>query len=77
VILHDIVLLGAMSRVRIRVMSGPLQRLIGPAKARLLRYLKEAALLLTVSVKEKTIEEQEITIEDLTKRINTNICLLE
>ena len=46
-------------------MSGPLQRLIGPAKVRLLRYLKEAALLLTVSVEEKRIEEQEITIEEL------------
>ena len=58
-------------------MSGPLRRLIGPAKARLLRYLKEAAPLLTVSVEEKTMEEQEFTIEELIKRINTTICLLE
>jgi len=58
-------------------MSGPLQRLIGPAKARLLCYLKEAAPLLMISVEEKTIEEQEITKEELIKCMNMDICLLE
>ena len=58
-------------------MSGPTRRLIGPAKARLLRYLKETAPLLSVPVEEKAVEEQEITIEELSKHMNMNICLLE
>ena len=58
-------------------MSGPIRRMIGLAKAKLLRYLKEAAPLLSVPVKEKTIVEQEFQIEELIKCMNTNICLLE
>ena len=58
-------------------MSGPIQRMIGPANARLLRYLKEAAPLLSVPVEEKTIIERKFQIEELIKRMNTNICLLE
>ena len=58
-------------------MSGPLQRLIGPAKARLLCYLKEVAPFLMISVEEKMIEEQEITIKEPIKCMNMNIRLLE
>jgi len=51
--------------------------MIGQAKVRLLRYLKEAAPLLSVPVEEKKIVEQEFQIEELIKCMNTNICLLE
>ena len=58
---------------RIRIKLGPIQRMIGLAKARLLRYLKEAAPLLSVPVEEKKIVEQEFQIEELIKCMNTNI----
>jgi len=51
--------------------------LIGPANVRLLRYLKEAASLLMAPVEEKTLDKQEITIAELIKCMNVNICLLE
>lgn len=76
-LLHNTVLFGAVSRILIRIMLGLIWRLIGPANVRLLRYLKEAASLLMAPVEEKTLDKQEITIAELIKCMNVNICLLE
>ena len=55
-------------------MSGPIRKLIGPAKTRLQRYVEEASSLLSSRVEEKTLEEDEILVEEC---INTNVSLLE
>ena len=57
-------------------MSGPIQKLIGPTKARLLCYL-DAATLLTVPVDEKTLDEQEIKTGELINGMDMNTCLSE
>lgn len=57
-------------------MSGPIRKLLGPAKTRLQRYVEEASSLLSSAVEEKTAEEDEIRIEVI-GRINTNISLLQ
>ena len=58
-------------------MSGPIRKLIGPAKTRLQRYVEEASSLLSSGVEEKTLEEDEILVEEIIARINTNVSLLE
>ena len=58
-------------------MSGPIRKLIGPAKARLQRYIEEASSVLSSGVEDKTLEEDEIRVEEVIARINTNVSLLE
>ena len=58
-------------------MSGPIRKLIGPGKTRLQRYIEEASSLLSSRVEEKTLEEDEIRVEEVIARINTNVSLLE
>ena len=58
-------------------MSGLIRKLIGPAKTRLQRYVEEASSLLSSGVEEKTLEEDEIRVEEVIARINTNVSLLE
>ena len=68
---------GAVTRIRADVMSGPIRKLIGPAKTRLQRYVEEASSLLLSGVKEKTLEDNEIRVEEVIACINTNVSLLE
>ena len=58
-------------------MSGPIKKLIGPTKARLQRYIEEASSLLVLRIEEKSSEEDEICVEEVIARINTNVSLLE
>ena len=44
---------GAVARTRLDTMSGPIGKLIGPAKTRLQRYVEEASSLPSSTVKEK------------------------
>ena len=46
-------LLGAVARIRLDTMSGPIGKLIGPAKTRLQRYVEEASSLSASTVEEK------------------------
>ena len=82
--LHDRIF-GAVTRIqdpglswdRCSVMSGPIRKLIGPAKARLQRYNEEASSLLASRIEQKSLEEDEIRVEEVIARISTNISLLE
>ena len=58
-------------------MSGPIRKLIGPAKTRLQRYAEEASSLLSSGVEERTLEDDEIRVEEVIARININVSLLE
>ena len=46
-------------------MSGPIRMLIGPAKMRLQRYVEEASSLLSSTVEEKTVTEDELQVEEV------------
>ena len=46
---------GAVARIRLDTMSGPIGKLIGPAKTRLQRYVEEASSLLSSTVEEKIV----------------------
>ena len=58
-----------MTRIGADVMSGPIRKLIGPAKTRLQRYVEEASSLLSSGVEEKTLEDDEIRVEEVIARI--------
>ena len=58
-------------------MSGPIRKLIGPAKTRLQFYVEEASSLPSSAVEEKTVTEGELRVEEVIARINTNVSLLE
>ena len=51
---------GAIIRIRLDAMSGPIRKLMGPAKTRLQRYVEEASLLPSSAVEEKTVTEDEL-----------------
>ena len=44
---------GAVARIRLDTMSGPIGKLVGPAKTRLQRYVVEASSLPSSTVEEK------------------------
>ena len=44
---------GAVARIRLDTISGPIGKLIGPAKMRLQRYVEEASSLPSSTVEEK------------------------
>ena len=58
-------------------MSGPIRRLIGPTKSRLLKYIELANSLLKRKPVETTVDEEESETEDFANRISSNIALLE
>ena len=58
-------------------MSGPIRKLLGPAKARLKGYLEDADKFLTSPINEGDLEEEEATIEEYIERINNNTAILE
>ena len=49
----------AVTRIRLDAMSGPIRKLIGPAKTRLQRYVEEASSLPSSTVEEKIVTEDE------------------
>ena len=53
-------------------MSGPIRKLIGPAKTQLQCYLEEASSLPSCAVEEKTVTEDELRVEEVIARINAN-----
>ena len=58
-------------------MSGPIRKLIGPAKTRLQCYVEEVSSLPSSTVEKKTVTEDELRVEEVIARINTNVSLLE
>ena len=58
-------------------MSGPIRRLIGPAKSPLLKYIETANGVMERKPVETQLDEEESEAEDFANRISTNIALLE
>ena len=58
-------------------MSGPIRKLIGPSRTRLLGYCEEAEKLLSSPIREETMDDEEFICEDLVGRMTTNVNLLE
>ena len=58
-------------------MSGPIRKIIGPAKARLQQYIESANGLLEKKPKEQELDEYESEVEDFLNRLTTNVSLLE
>ena len=58
-------------------MSGPIRKLIGPAKFQLLRYIETANGLMEKRPVETLLDEEESEAEDFANRISTTITLLE
>ena len=56
---------GAVTRIRLDAMSGPIRKLIGPAKTRLQRYVEEASSLPSSTVEEKFVTEDELRVEEV------------
>ena len=56
---------GAVTRIRLDAMSGPIRKLIGPAKTRLQRYVEEASSLPSPTVEEKIVTEDELRVEEV------------
>ena len=56
---------GAVTRIRLDAMSGPIRKLIGPAKTRLQRYVEEASSLPSSTVEEKIVTEDELRVEEV------------
>ena len=46
-------------------MSGPIRKLLGPTKARLQGYIKNARVIFMTPVSDKDLEKEETIIEDL------------
>ena len=51
---------GAVIRIRLDAISGPIRKLIGPAKMRLQCYVEEASSLPSSAVEEKTVTDDEL-----------------
>ena len=58
-------------------MSGPIRKLMGPAKTQLQRYVEESSSLPSSAVEEKTVTEDELRVEEVIAHIITNVSLLE
>ena len=58
-------------------MSGPIRRLLGPTKARLLGYVKKARTIFSAPIDEEDLDKEETMVEDVLQRITTNLILLE
>ena len=56
---------GAVTKIRLDVMSGPIRKLIGPAKTQLQRYEEEASSLSSSTVEEKMVTEDELRVEEV------------
>ena len=58
-------------------MSGPIRKLLGPAKARLQGYLEDAEMFLVLPINEEDVEDEEATIEEYVECINNNVTIPE
>jgi len=69
---------GAASRVFNQVaMSGPIRRLIGPAKSQVLRVIEEANAFLETGHKGEDLDKDKMDAESLINRLTVNISTLE
>ena len=59
---------GAVTRIRLDAMCGPIRKLIGPSKTRLQRYVEEASSLPSSTVEEKIVTEDELRVEEVIAR---------
>jgi len=57
-------------------MSGPLMKIIGPARGRLKKYFDKANSLLSQPVAEKSLKEDKLQIEEVMNRISVSCSLL-
>ena len=62
--------------IGVKRMLGPIRRLIGPTKSRLLKYIETANGLMERKPVETQLDEEEIEAEDFANRISTNIIAL-
>ncbi|XP_065891564.1 uncharacterized protein [Dysidea avara] len=58
-------------------MSGLIRRLIGPTKERLQGYIKQARNVVVLPIDVSNLEKEEQELEDLIRRLSTNIARLE
>jgi len=58
-------------------MSGPIRRLIGPAKSRVLRVIEEANAFLEIGYEGEDLDKDEMDAESLINRLTVNISTLE
>ena len=56
---------GAVIRIRLDTISGPIRKLIGLAETRLQCYVEEASSLPSSAVEEKTVMEDELRVEEV------------
>jgi len=56
---------------------GPVQKILGPARARLEQYIESANSLLEVKPNKHDLDKHESEVEDYLNRLATNILLLE
>jgi len=54
-----------------------IKKLIGPAKARLLKYIEEANVTLARAFEDKDCDEEDIRVDELITRIKTTCTILE
>ena len=58
-------------------MSGPIRKLIGPAKSRIQRAVEEAEALLDAVLEEDNLDGDEMKIETLIHRLTSHVAMLE
>ena len=57
--------------------SGPIRHLLGPTKAHLQSYIKQARTLFMVPINESDLDKEKTQLEDLIQQLSTSIALLE
>ena len=58
-------------------MSGPIRKFLGPPRAHLQGYIKNARVIFMTPINDRDLEKEETEIEDLVHRMDTNTALLE
>ena len=58
-------------------MSGPIHKLLGPAKDQIQGYLEDTEKFLVLPINEEDVEDEEAIIEEYIERINNNVTILE
>ena len=58
-------------------MSGPIRKLIGPAKSRVQRAIEEANALLETELNVEDLDKEEMDVESLINKLTINISMLE
>ena len=58
-------------------MSGPIRKLLGLTRVRLLEYIKNARVIFITPIANQDLDSDETAMEDLIHRMETNTALLE